>query len=40
MAKTKQLLEQLQYPDWLLDAEYQEWLEYCERPFTDESTPE
>lgn len=34
MSRIKELLDQLNYerPDWLLDAEYQEWLEWSERP--------
>ncbi len=32
MGKTKQLLRDVQYPDWLLDAEYEEWIEWCNRP--------
>jgi len=32
MLRTKDLLEQLDRP-WLLDAEYQEWLEWSEQPY-------
>ena len=34
MGKTKELLDQMNYkrPDWMYDAEYQEWLEWAERP--------
>ena len=34
MSKIKELVDTLNYerPPWLLDAEYQEWLEWAERP--------
>lgn len=38
MSKIKELLddlnrELLSHPDWIMDAEYREWVEWAEKPF-------